>query len=328
MKRYAIAAVCAAALVGCSTPTAPSGGDGSSQASTGKRLKIGVSIPAADHGWTAGVKYWADQATKLHPEIDWTIETADTPADQVNDLETLMSSGVDGLVVLATESAAITPTAKEIKDRGIFLVNVDRGFTEPYADIFLEGDNVAFGRKSAIYMAQKLNNSGKIIILEGIPSTVNTARVTAFREEMKNHPGVQILDSQSGQWNREKAANVTQAMLAKYPQIDAIWASDDDMALGAQQAVKEAGRQDKIWMLGGAGMKEIVKGVMDGDKQIPADITYPPSMIATGIELAATSLQNGNLDKKKQYMPRHIVLDVDLVTPENAKQYYFPDSVY
>jgi ribose transport system substrate-binding protein len=317
-------------MIGCqnSGGTTANGGTSSTGKDSGKRLKIGVSIPSADHGWTAGVKYWADQATKLHPEIDWTVETAATPAEQVNDLETMMSAGMDGVVVLATESAAITPTAKSLKDRGVFIVNVDRGFTEPYADIFLEGDNAAFGRKSAEYMVNKLNGNGKIIVLEGIPSTVNTARVQAFKTEIAKYPGIQILASGAGMWNKEKATNVMQALLPKYPTVDAVWASDDDMALGAEIAIKDAGRQDAIWMLGGAGMKDVVKRVMDGDKMFPADITYPPSMIAAGIEMAATALEGGNLDEKKKYLPKHIVLDVDLITPDNAKDYYFPDSIY
>lgn len=318
-------------MVGCQNggSTAGSTGTGTpSAANTGKRMKVGVSIPAADHGWTAGVNYWAEQATKLHPEIDWTINTAKTSEEQVNDLEQMMTSGMDAVVILAMTSPELTPTAKELKDRGVYIVNVDRGFTEPYADIFLEGDNKAFGRKSAEYMAKKLDGKGNILVLEGASSTVNTDRVSSFNDEMKKYPGIKILASQQADWNKEKATATTQALLAKFPQVDAIWASDDDMALGAEIAIKEAGRQDQLWMLGGAGMKDVVKRVMDGDKMFPADITYPPSMIAAGIELASAAVNGGTLDKKKQYMPKHIVLDVDLVTPENAKDFYFPDSIY
>jgi ribose transport system substrate-binding protein len=295
---------------------------------TGRKVKIGVSIPAADHGWTAGVNYWAEQAKKLYPDIEWTIAAAQTPEKQINDLETMAQAGLDGLVVLATNSAPITPVAKKIKEeKGLFLVSVDRGFLEPVADIFLEGDNEAFGRKSAEFMAEKLGGQGRIVILEGIPSTVNTDRVNAFREVMKRFPGITILDSAAGEWNREKALNVTQALLLKHPQIDAIWASDDDMALGAEQAIKEAGRTN-IWMLGGAGMKDVVKRVMDRDPMYPANITYPPSMIAMGMHLAAAALRDGKSKEKAQFIPRHLLIDVELITPENAQNYYFPDSIY
>ena len=104
------------------------------------------------------------------------------------------------------------------------------------ADLFLEGDNAAFGRKSAEYMVDKLGKKGNILILEGIPSTVNTDRVNAALDVFRQHPDIHILGQQSGMWNRQKALEVTQAMLTKNPQIDAIWAQDDDMALGAEQA--------------------------------------------------------------------------------------------
>ncbi|MBS1714988.1 MAG: ABC transporter substrate-binding protein [Armatimonadetes bacterium] len=318
---------------GCSPTPAPAGGaattgGSASSGASGKKIKIGVSIPAADHGWTAGVNYWAQEASKLYPDVEWIISPAQTPEKQIADMETMLTKGVDGMVVLATESAPITPAAKKVHERGVFLVNVDRGFLEPVADVFLEGDNKAFGRKSAEYMVQKMNGQGKVLILRGIPCTVDTDRYNAAMEVFKASPGIQVLDAQSGMWNKQKAQEVTQTLLLKHPEVDAIWASDDDMALGAELALKEAGRADKVWMLGGAGMKDVVKRVMDGDKMFPADITYPPSMIATGMSIAVSALNGGNLDKKRPFLPRHLMLDVELVTPDNAKNYYFPDSVY
>lgn len=316
-----------AMIAGCSNGGGGATTGGGATATNGKKLKIGVSVPAADHGWTAGVVWWAKQAMEMYPDVEWTFSTAENPDKQIKDLETMMVKNVDGIVVLATESAPITPTAEEIAKRKILLVNVDRGFLKPVADVFIEGDNQAFGRKSAEFMAQKLGGKGKIIILEGIPSTVNTDRVNAFREVMKANPGIQILDSQSGMWNREKALNVTQTMLLKHKEVDAIWASDDDMALGAEQALKEAGRTG-VWMLGGAGMKDIVKRVKDKDPLFPADVTYPPSMIAVGIQQAVSILRDGKRDQIAKFMPKHMKLDVEVVTPENADQFYFADSIY
>src|SRR5581483_9182339 len=162
----------------------------------GKELKIGVSIPAADHGWTAGVGYWAQQAMALHPEIEWSYATADKPEKQINDIHDMMAKGVDGLVILATESVPLTPVAKEAHDRGIFIVNVDRGFVEPAADVFLEGDNKAFGRKSAEYIVKRMNEKGNLVIREGIPSTVNSDRVKAAKEVFAQYPNIKILDDQ------------------------------------------------------------------------------------------------------------------------------------
>ncbi len=293
--------------------------------------RLGVSIPAADHGWTAGVVWWARECAKLHPECEWTIATAETPEKQISDIETMMAKGIDGLVILATESAPLTPVAEEAHSRGIFIVNVDRGFLKPVADIFIEGDNAAFGRKSAEFMVERLGGKGKaqgsIIILEGIPCTVNSDRVNAALKVFGAESGIKIVGQQAANWNRQKALEVTQTLLQKNPKITAIWASDDDMALGAEQALSEAGIEG-VWILGGAGMKDIVKRVIDNDPIFPADVTYPPSMIATGMELATSVLVGGRKAEKLQFMPKHMMIDIELITPDNAKQYYFPKSVY
>jgi|CXWL01.1.fsa_nt_gi ribose transport system substrate-binding protein len=323
---FVIAGLAAIVLVGCQ-PATDTGGATAGAAKNGKKYKVGISIPAADHGWTAGVKYWADQAAKNNPDIEWIIEDAKEPGEQISDLENLQTQGVDALVILATESAPLTPIAKKLHEAGILIINVDRGFTEPVADVFIEGDNKAFGRKSAEFMVQKLGGKGKIAILEGIPCTVNTDRVSAAMEVFKANPGIQIVAQDSGMWNREKSEKVAQNMLVANPQIDAIWASDDDMALGVETALKAAGREKTTWILGGAGMKDIIKRVMEKDPLYPADITYPPSMIAFGVQTAASMLRAGK-DNAKQYTPRHVMIDIELVTPENAKDFYFPGSIY
>lgn len=302
------------------------------QSSADRKVSIGVSVPAADHGWTAGVIWWAKQAMALYPQIDWTFSPAQNPERQIADIETMLAKGVEGLVILATESAPLTPVAKHAAQSGVLIVNVDRGFLEPVADIFLEGDNKAFGRKSAQFIVDRVQKEkggkAKVVVLEGIPCTVNSDRVHAAMEVFKANPGIEVVGQATGMWNRQKALEVMETLLVKTPKIDVVWASDDDMALGAEQAIKEAGREGELWILGGAGMKDIVKRVRDRDPLYPADITYPPSMIATGIQLAAGILRDGNRAKIMPFMPKHMLIDVELITPDNAASYYFAESVY
>jgi ribose transport system substrate-binding protein len=264
----------------------------------------------------------------LYPDVDWVFTTATGPEKQIADVEDMMVKGIDGLVILATESAPLTPIAKKAREKGIFIVNVDRGFTEPVADIFLEGDNKAFGRKSAQFIADKLGGKGNVVVLSGIPCTVDSDRVNSAMEVFKLYPGIKVLAQQPAMWSRQKALEVTENMLTKFNKIDCVWASDDDMALGAMQAIKEAGREKEMWIFPGAGMKEVVKMVMDKHPMIPANITYSPSMIATGIHLAYSTLRDDKKSKIMEFMPRHLMIDVEIITPENAKQYYFPDAVY
>lgn len=313
-------------------------------------VRIGVSIPAPTHGWTAGLGWWAERAMEKHPRVEWVYATAATPEQQVNQIETMLTRDLDALVVLATESAPLTPVARKVRQRGVFLFSVDRGFTEPVADVFLEGDNRAYGRKSAQFMVDRLGGEGDIVVLTGIPCTVDTYRVEGAMEVFRKHPGVRILDKQPSDWNREKSLEVMEAFLTRYDHIDAVWAQDDGSALGAAQAIREAGREDEMWIMGGAGMKEVVKRVMDRDPMFPADITYPPAMIAAGIHMTVAQLvHDGNEQAVAELMPQHLGIDkellrdgteepwegqryiklpVHLITPENAERFYFPDAPY
>lgn len=333
LLKFGLIAAAALMVFGCgsgesssssSAPEAPKTGE----ATGAKKFKIGISIPAADHGWTAGVKYWAEDEMKKHPEIEWVLQTAENPDKQIQQLDSMLTGKVDAVVILATESAPVTPKAKELHDAGVFIVNVDRGFTEPIADIFLAGDNKLFGKMSAEFMAKKLNGKGNVLVLEGIPCTVNTDRVDGAKEVWAKNPGIKILDSQPGLWNQQKAFEVMQTMLVKHKEVDAIWAQDDDMALGVEKALKEAGRDKNVWILGGAGMKDIVKRVMDGDPMFPADVTYPPSMIAQGITLAVKTLTDTPKDQLKTRKPTNETVKIDLIEKANAKDFYFPDSIY
>jgi ribose transport system substrate-binding protein len=312
-----------------------------------KKLKIGVSIPAADHGWTAGVGYWAETEKAKYPDVEWVYATAGEPGKQTSDIEDMMTKQIDGLVVLATEPTPIRPVIEKATQRGIFVVSVDRGFDPPIADVFLEGDNKAFGRKSAEYIVDRMKGKGRIVILRGIPSSVDTDRYEAAMAVFKMHPEIKVLGAQTGMWSREKALGVMQSYLAQWAKIDCVWASDDDMALGAEKAIKEAGRTSEMWIMPGAGMKDIVKRVMDKDPMYPADITYPPAMIAAGIDMAVARLRDGSIAAAAGKTPEHlgitkeqldqaaaqpgkktISIDVFVITPENAVKYYFPESVF
>lgn len=342
MKHFAAFSLFALLLIGC-------GESSSSTADAPKKPLVGVSIPAATHGWTGGVNWWAEQAMAEHNDVEFIYATASDSADQIGDIEDMMVRGVDALVVLAFESEPLTDVAARAKQRGIYIVNIDRGFTEPVADIFLEGDNKAFGRKSAEFIVDKLEGDGKIVILRGIPSTVDTDRFDAAMEVFDAADGIEVLDVQPAFWNRQKGLEAMETILQKHPAIDAVWAQDDDIALGAEQAIREANRADEMWIFPGAGMNTIVKRVMDNDPMYPANMTYPPAMIAAGVHLAAANVTDGDELAVYELIPahlhvpqdrlqgpdaaasddqRHIKLDVHLITPENAEQYYFPDSVY
>ncbi len=298
------------------------------------RVKVGISIPTADHGWTGGINWWAQKAVKdwqaKDKNVEFILVTADSPQKQVNDVEDLMTRGINALVILAHDSSTLTPVVKRAYDRGIYVVSVDRGLTEKAEHVYIAGDNPGLGAVSAEWMGKALGGKGQIVMLEGIPTVINTERVEAFRAVMKNkYPGIKILESQPAYWDTQKGLALMENYLQKYKQIDGVWAQDDDVLIGVLQAYKESGRKDVKVMLGGAGSKVMIKRIMDGDPLVRADVTYPPSMIATGISLGVLGVRNQPLEgfyQKK--IPSKIVLAAELVTKENAKDYYVPESVY
>jgi ribose transport system substrate-binding protein len=288
---------------------------------------IGVSIPAATHGWTGGVNWWAAQAkTRLeaaYPNLQIVINTAGSPGEQADDIEDLIAiNQIDALVILPFESDPLTEPVASVKDRGIFVTVVDRGLSRPgIEDVYVAGNNTAMGQVSAEYIIERLGGEGKIVVLRGIPTTIDNERFDAFMA-LVEETNIEVLDSQYANWNRDDGFEVMQDFLTRFPEIDAVWAQDDDIALGVVEALRQAGRENELFVVGGAGMKEIIKGVMDGNELIPVNVLYPPAMIATAMEITALKFVSD-----VPILGRYI-LDSPLITQENAADYYFPDSPF
>jgi len=292
-----------------------------------EKVKIGVSIPAATHGFMGGLNWHAQEAEKrleaAHPNIDLIIVTASDPSDQASDLEDLVSvQQINALVVLPFESEPLTEPVKQVKATGAFITVVDRGLSEPgIEDVYVAGNNTEMGKISAEYMKSRLKEGDNIVILRGIPTVLDTERFDAFMAEIEGS-GINVLDNKFANWNRDDGFEVMQDFLQRFPDIDGVWAQDDDITLGVVEAIKQAERQDQMFVVGGAGMKEIVKGVMDGDPLVPVDVLYPPAQIATAMDLTVAHFTS-NGPVRGRY-----ILGAPLITKENAAQFYFPDSPF
>lgn len=323
----------AATSTGAGAAAAPAAAEAAAPVST-EPLKIGVSIPSADHGWTGGVVYWTERAIAdweaKDPNVEFVLVTADSPETQVSDIEDLLVQEIDGLVVLPYDSASLTPVVKEVKEAGKYVVVIDRGLTESgIEDVYVAGDNPGLGRVSGEWLAEALGGEGDIVVLEGIPTVINTERVEAFNAVIANHPGITILDSQPAMWSTQKGLEIMENYLQKYDKIDAVWAQDDDVLKGVLQAYEESGRDDIKIFLGGAGSKDVVKMIIDGDPRVQADVTYHPSMAATAVSLAVMGMRGQGLDGfYQQQVPSRIILAAELITKDNAEAYYEPDSLY
>lgn len=288
---------------------------------------IGVSIPAADHGWTAGVVYHAERVAELirkeYPDANVIVKTSPDPASQANALQDLAVQGLDALVILPTDPDPLVNAIKEVKAKGTFVTIVDRAPSvndSSVRDLYVAGNNPALGEVAGNYIKTTTPNA-EVVVIRGMPIPIDQQRQDGFDKAIAGS-GVKVLDRQFGNWNRDDAFKVMQDFLTKYPKIDVVWCQDDDMAVGVLQAIEQAKRTDIQYVVAGAGSKDMIKKVMDGDKMIPVDVLYPPAMVGTALQLTASAVFDS--------VPVHgtYVLDATLITKENAANYYFPDSPF
>ena len=325
-------------FVGCKLKTAETtvaaettAAAGATVAANEKPLRIGYSMPAATAGYMARAIYWATKGMSDWKAKDKNIEffyvNAENVTKQANDIEDLITKGLDALIVWPYD-ASVTSVIEKAYKAGIYTVVMDRGTSKVVYDVYLSNDDEGYTRKGSEWLAKQLDYKGNIVLIEGIPCPINTTRTETIKATIAQYPDMKILDSQPGDWLKDKSLAVMENYLQKYPKIDALYTADDDMMLGALEAYKESGRTDMKYFLGGACDKNVIKMIMDGSEPlIQADVTYPPDQCATVVGVAVLGARGevyeGFYQKK---LPTRIILAAELVTKENAAAYYFPDE--
>lgn len=295
------------------------------------KYKIGVSVPSADHGWTAGLLWWANKAVDeigaRDKDVEFFVVAASSGTKQVGDVEDLMIKGINALVILPHNPATLQKVIEEAFSSGIYTVVVDRELSVPAQHVFVAGDNPGLGRVGGEWLADEMNGKGNVVVIEGMQIPINKQRVDAFNDVIAKHPGIKVLDSQPADWSTQKALAVMENFLQKHPNIDAVWCQDDDMLKGVMQAIKESGRTEIKTVLGGAGSKDIIKMIMEDNPVVRATVTYNPSMVASGVALAVAGVKGetvGNL----YHTPSRVIIGADLVVKDNAESFYYPTAAF
>ena len=171
------------------------------------------------------------------PTLSFVFKSAADAASMAAAVEDLMVQDIDGLAILPHDSS-ITPVVKEAYDAGIFTVVVDRLLTEKAQNTYLAGDNPGLGRLSAQWLAEAMGGEGKLVVLEGMPIPINQERVDAFEAVIAQYPGIEIMDSQPANWSTQEGLEIMENYLQKYPQIDAVFAQDDDVLKGRSAGLR------------------------------------------------------------------------------------------
>jgi ribose transport system substrate-binding protein len=329
----AVALIGAGALMaGCTgnTPEESSGGGGGNNAASdndesGDTVSIAFSAPAADHGWIAGITESARAEAEKYDDIDFQVaEGTNDVSTQISQVETFINEGVDAIVLLPFDGAALTPVALQAMEAGITVINVDREFDDPAASrATILGDNYGMGVSAGAYICSRLEDNPDAVVAEiaGIDSLPLTQdRSQGFADALAEC-GLEVSNRVAAEFTVESGEEVTANLLQAAPQIDAIWNHDDDQGVGVLAAIENAGR-DEFFMVGGAGSANAMREIESGESVLEATVIYPHTQAADGIKLARLVAQGKNMsDLTSQGVPRRIVLDAPVVTSENVDQF-------
>jgi ribose transport system substrate-binding protein len=292
---------------------------------TGETITIGFSGPAADHGWLGAINSSAIAEAEKYPDIDLKVAEGTNDANlQISHVEGFINDGVDAIVLLPTDGAALTEVAIQAMEAGIPVINVDREFSSTFAArVTILGDNYGMGVSAGTYICEALGDNPDAIVAEvaGIDSLPLTQDRSRGFADALGDCGLDVDNRVAADFTVQGGEAVTSQLLSAAPQIDAIWNHDDDQGLGVLAAIEAAGR-DEFFMVGGAGSKNAMDAIKADNSVLKATIIYPSTQAADGIRLARLLVQGKALsDLVEVEVPNRIVLSAPVVTKENVDQY-------
>ena len=293
---------------------------------TGKTVSIIASVPPTDHGWLGAISKNAQDAADQYKDVDFELLQAADADSQAQQVEQAIAKKPDALVVLPQDGAALTPVAQKAENAGIPVVNIDRLFSEPdAATATVLGDNYQIGVLAADYIADQLKCKGNVVEIQGLAGiSVTTDRSKGFAEQLKKqcpNGGIEVVAQQPGDFNPDTGLKVMENILQSQKQIDAVYTHDDDMAQGVVQAIRNAGREEEMFLTGVGGSQDAMKQIKEGGLY-RATFLYNPNMAATAVNMARLiALGEGFSELVPPEVPRQLVVPAAVVTQDNVSEY-------
>ena len=294
--------------------------------SSGKTVKIVASVPPTDHGWLGAISKNAKAAAEQYDDVDFELLEAADADSQAQQIEQAIADKPDVLVVLPQDGAALTPVAQKAEKAGIRVVNIDRLFTAPdAATATILGDNYQIGVLAATYIADQLKCQGNVVEIQGLAGiSVTTDRTKGFTDTLKKKcpgGGIKIVASQPGDFNPDKGLTVMENILQAQKDIDAVYTHDDDMAQGVVQAIRNAGREDEMFLTGVGGSQDAMNQIKEGGLY-RATFLYNPNMAGTAVNMARLlALGEGFSELVPPEVPRMLIVPAAVVTQDNVAEY-------
>ena len=258
-------AVVASATLLCTSLTAcnrDSGGNNAAGDSANKSITFALSTQA-----NSFMVKMREGAQKKADELGLTInfqDASDDSATQANQLANAAATGAGAVIVNPTDSDAMAPAVKQLTDAKIPVVAVDRAVNNAEVSSYIASDNVGGGKQAAKALSEAIHGEGEILVLQGkTGSSASRERGQGFDEGLKDSPNIKVVAKQTAEFERVKGLDVTTNLLQAHPNVKAIFAENDEMALGAIEALGDKAGKDVI-VVGFDGVEDALKAIKEG----------------------------------------------------------------
>ena len=294
---------------------------GGEQSSGGKQ-RIALVMKTANNPFFIEMQKGAEEAArKLN--VDLVVQAAEREVDvekQMQIVENLIQTRVAALCVTPSGSREIVPAIEKANRAGIPVVIVDtrvdaKALSESGGKIatFIGSDNYEGGKLAGEFLVKQLGGKGKVAVLEGIPGhETGDSRLRGFRDALKAAPGVEIVASQTANWERDQGFNVFQNILQSHPDVQAVFACSDLMALGAVEAIAAAKKTGQIAVVGFDALSEARDAVRQGT--MVATVAQSPD------QMGALAVENAYRILKGEQVKEEYVVPIKLITKENVDE--------
>lgn len=325
--------LCTSLLAGCANnnqpaPSASSGASGSEPVNAessaepandpNKKFKIAICTGTADNTWAAKeIALLEAECQKETDRFEYTVNAAVDTADQQNILETYLLGDYDLIMLMPMDSVLMAEICNKVYESGIPLFIVDRPIEGENFVTHIGGSDYASGILAADYLGEKLGGKGDVAVLRNWLGTEgDLLRYNGFADTLKEkYPDIRIVREVDGENSMEKGYQVMSDILAAVSHIDAVYAQVDESGIGAEQAIRNAGRTDVKYIVGIGGAQECFDMMKQEGAIFTAIATYLPTSGMLGVQYAREYLLGAKLEKE-------ILDEAVLITAENVDQYY------
>jgi simple sugar transport system substrate-binding protein len=293
------------------------GGSAASASGGGKQLTIGFAQVGAESAWrTAETESIRAEATKRKVNLKFS-DAQGKQENQITAVRGFIAQGVDAIILAPVVETGWEPVLMEAKQAKIPVVLVDRGIKTSDESLYttlIASDFVAEGKMAAEWLAKKTGGKAAIVELQGPPGSAPAIdRKKGFEEGIGANPDMKIIASQSGDFRRSNGKEVMEALLKKHgKEITAVYAHNDDMALGAIQAIEESGAKPgtDVIVVSVDGVKDAFTAMVDG--KLSASVECNPLLGPLAFDAAEKALAG-------QILPKKTVVQDKIFDTTNAK---------